>query len=277
MRRGHHGQGIIIAEDGGQPIGFSLGADFTSEHEWGIKTIQENFGIGKLGDVGVESRQMTYFPKENVFLFKDKYTEGKQKHNDLVLYYSPYTTEEPKMRGNGYNAVIYPPYGHEDATKPEYQVAAAWDEKGFIIRARGEEYKQILRDIYEAMDTNDVMITNRTSVFLTATFNGLALSIISRLNEDVKDEIRAADIANKKMHAKADATGLVAYVMERNGGKKPYFAMSPRDEEGQEDGLIWWLNPTDQKNVQFGWFTTSQLRDWADGKGPVLEKKIAKT
>ena len=47
---------------------------------------------------------------------------------------------------------------------------------------------------------------------------------------------------------------------------KPKFSM----ENGKPE-LIVWLNPYDQEDNEYGWYSLDELFDWADNKGPIIE------
>ena len=52
---------IISCGEDGKLIGVSLGADFVSEHEWGIPDLISSFDISKK-DIGIKSRQIRICP-----------------------------------------------------------------------------------------------------------------------------------------------------------------------------------------------------------------------
>ena len=67
MRRAVNDYYFIIDED--EFIGVSLGYDFTSEHEWGIKDMKRIFGTPESSkkNLGIKSRTITKCPKELVY------------------------------------------------------------------------------------------------------------------------------------------------------------------------------------------------------------------
>ena len=60
---------------------------------------------------------------------------------------------------------------------------------------------------------------------------------------------------------------------------KSWFALSPKklNKEDMEKhktkfSVIFWLNPTEQRIVNYGWFTVEELRMWIKGKGPIVKQ-----
>ena len=70
MRRGRD-NGFLYDTDGTTLTGVNLGADYCSEHEWGIKGIQASFGIELADDkkLGLEKRTITTLPASPDLIF----------------------------------------------------------------------------------------------------------------------------------------------------------------------------------------------------------------
>ena len=68
MRRAMNADKLM---DGETFVGFNLGADFTSEHEWGIKDIRFMFGM-RDDKMGIDRRTATQCPINRVFFKKTK-------------------------------------------------------------------------------------------------------------------------------------------------------------------------------------------------------------
>lgn len=56
-----------------------------------------------------------------------------------------------------------------------------------------------------------------------------------------------------------------------------YYALSPSWNFNKKDfvtkyNVIYWLNPQNQQDISFGWFTVEDLEDWIQGKGKILNK-----
>ncbi len=67
--------------------------------------------------------------------------------------------------------------------------------------------------------------------------------------------------------------------------KKGYYALQPMwasKIKSTKDGeiktqypVVFFLNPINQNECNFGWFTVEQLLDWIDGKGPIPKDQAA--
>ena len=66
MRRAFHG---VVLEEDGNFFGFNLGADYTAEHEWGIKRLEHDFEICHSPSLfGLKKRQIARVPDGLFFL-----------------------------------------------------------------------------------------------------------------------------------------------------------------------------------------------------------------
>lgn len=57
---------IEVMKIDGKLVGFGLGADFCSEHEWGIKELARTFKIDN-DKIGVDGRKINYCPDKLLF------------------------------------------------------------------------------------------------------------------------------------------------------------------------------------------------------------------
>lgn len=89
MRRGNDNGWLL--DDEGKLIGISLGADFTAEHEWGIKDIQAGFGISSdLKIFGIARRLVSKKPVDRIY-FKETATKS-----ILIFHNSSWFAEDLK-------------------------------------------------------------------------------------------------------------------------------------------------------------------------------------
>ncbi len=94
---------------------------------------------------------------------------------------------------------------------------------------------------------------------------GLTIGILDQIPESVKTGWAETHAEKRKLDADFAATG-IADLLKSKGRR--WYAMSPaRQEDGTHKV---WLNPEDQENNNYGWFTIEDLRQWADGKGPCI-------
>lgn len=250
MRRGNK---LGIIKENGQVVGACLSSDFTSEHEWGIQGINQAFGKPgadhqkftapkQIPVFGLERRKITRVPK-------DFYWFESNKHAGIVYWNSwdnkhrdPAETREL----NFYNSTL----------------AAAWDESSFAVITTSETEREALRQIYDALLTLDgvIFLGGRETVFDNP---GLCLAIASRLPKELTDGWYSVDKEAYEVQQEMAATGIEELL--KAAGKR-YFALSPRRKDGK---LIFWLNPCEQQQNNYGWFTLADLRDWAKGKGKI--------
>jgi hypothetical protein len=293
MRRATNGMNFIKDEDGvnGITIGFALGADFTSEHEWGFKGLKSDFGIGNAGKEGYKSRMITVCP-DKLKLVEHKFTEDKMKYDDLVLIYAPYDIDQEGKYNlkTSYAASQFKIYNRASWSKKpivhdiQDDIATAWDDKSFAIRARSEEAKQFLRDLFAAFQAKDVMVHSRSTAFNVGAHTGLMFTIASHLPEHFKKQLLEGDREAVKLEKEFKASGIEEYITSRIpsgwGNQQPWFALRPSRwntaDTNSKYGFKCWLNPSDQKRHAAGWFTVEELQQWANGEGPVIERQKAK-
>jgi len=235
--------------DGDVLIGINLGADFTSEHEWGIKGIKQSFGIpsGK-NDFGVKRRKVTCVPNTITF----GWTTGYEGKGEGIYLMNAWDKSKPD----------FSQYSELRAWKDS--LSCAWDEKSFGVFSTSDVEIGYLHTIYDAfLDLDGVIFLGGGGVFQNS---GLVLAIASRVPKDLLDGWYAADKNRYEMEQEVEATGIRDLLQKR--GKK-YFALS-RPHHRESDGkLVLWLNPMEQRENNSGYFTIQDLKEWADGKGPI--------
>lgn len=257
---------VTFLAEGGRIMGVCLGWDFVAEHEWGIGEIQTAFGIpGKPEShlVGADVRAVTKvpsnlrffdFPKQTYLLFSPSFR-----------WRSPPPSTEKELddiMGAG-----------KHNPKSKQITIAAWSGQDFGVRTQNRiipEGRFNLGQIYEALQKKDALI------FLAGAGNpfsnrGLYITIRSRMSPEMLEQMRTADEGSLNLSAAAAATGIRARV---DAAGKRYYALSPRfvheaEKEKTVHPVIFWLNPTEQGTVNFGWFTVEELDQWIAGTGPI--------
>lgn len=285
-------------DDDGKIYAISLGADHVAEHEWGIDETYRMFGINPddigVNPTGVKSRIVKQRP-DSLMLTEHsirKRPGGRSVGWKGVLMMmmsrrclDSDTDIDPRELREMYDSV-----GRDDDQEP---LSTAWSDGDFAIFARKEDEIQFLRDLDEAFSNNDVVVwLGGGGVFRNA---GLCFGILSRMPKELIQSYEDTD-KDKIALTKADeATGIKARLeaaSEASGVKdyfrKPfrYYALSPKwagEIKSTKDGeiktaydVIYWLNPCDQDNVNFGWFTVEQLDQWIKGEGPIPGGRNAK-
>jgi hypothetical protein len=232
----------------GKIIGINLGADYCSEHEWGIKELKRQLGIPGIEKfLGIKGRTTTLFP-ENQFFF------DKGKTHTCLTFEKNYI--RPHIGWKNY----------ELDNKPK-KLATAWDEGTFGIVVENTHQK-VLEEIYEAFKRKDISLwLGGGHVFQNA---GLCIAITSLIPEELTNKMLQADFDYQELQEAAKATGIHKIL---KGAKKEYFALSPRWKNDEKTEITFWLNPCEQQENNFGWYSVDDLKLWAEGKGPIPKKR----
>lgn len=261
MRRGMQG-GIRRTEDG-LIESVNLGADFTSEHEWGIKELERGFGLDKTASPGVPRRTIHIVPSRGLFI---------DKKLNAVAYVGKWD-EETKLYPHAASEVAL---FHDDDV-----VVGAWSDGDFAARFPDDE--QGRKDAQEILDA----FHRKDMAFLFANVgdnpfarSGLNLVIVSRLPQEIVDDLAVKDADHDALVAAATATGIKARIdaASKRGTRDympsfGYYALSPRWANDEKTEVKFWLNPTDQQHNNAGYFTVEQLDQWLEGKGPIPGKR----
>lgn len=261
-------------QEGGKVVALNLGADFTSEHEWGIGEIKKKLGMDGAVSRGLFSRE------------KPKYTKPHgiarriiTKHDGVKLYvdgdraalicYDSYWYErfEQDIQTLGITKAMKERLPHDLFTHKT--LSTAWDEGSFGVYGQGEEAERI-KDLYQAFQNDNIAIWigGRQLAFENG---GLIICIVDRAPADCVETMRAADADAEKLQAASDKTGILKRLAD---AKKSFFACSPRWIGASKSAhpVVYWLNPQEQDQNNCGWFTVEDLDLWIAGKGPIPMK-----
>lgn len=264
----------ILKNENGEFLGINLGADYCSEHEWGIDGIRQSLGVGlpkkqnkklleKVKDkvlfknvsddkaFGLRRLLVSDFSKE--LKFYKWYGKKKKVHYTLGLYGSD--TDLAKA-----DYTFYFPSNRE--------ISAAWDSREFEITVH-KENKKYLEELYNSFSNCDIAV----GVFGRNAFSngGLCLLIASRIDTKLLDEWYQKDKESYELKIEAEKTGIYSYLKNHNKG---YFALEPRyfQETADEKPIIkFFLNPIDQLKYNSGWFSVDELKSWCQEEGPVIK------
>lgn len=304
MRRGNDNS--LLVEDG-KFIGVCLGADYTSEHEWGIKKTYRDFGVvdvltetGILQTLGIKEKSKKLYGLDKRVIRQVPeglfYKEFDTPNKDTFLMYWPISWGDKRNElpmediEKWFELNIWEPYTARtkgkkkiaEEVKPD-ALATSWDDGSWGIHTRGEESRKLLKELYEAILNKDCAIfLGGGHVFKNA---GLSICIASRLPEEVTKMWYEADVDYENLQKASEATGIHEYLKEKFKDKYKYgawYALSPKwakELHSTKDGevktsydVVYWLNPSDQQNNNFGWYTVEQLKQWAEGEGPIPKK-----
>lgn len=263
MRRGMDAE--VFVEDG-KLYGFNLGADFTSEHEWGIDKLKRVFGVtntkkkllGTIAPVlGVDARTITEKPTD--MLHYGEITLQKKKYSFLVCFNSYFTKIEKITADMLKSFEIYP-------FREDRHIFTAWDDGSFGILV-DETYKKELADLYDAFNKKDIVFgMGRGNVFKNS---GLLLIVRSAMSKEEVEELYEKDLDYLNLQKAAEKTGIAKKLKEV--GKK-YYALSPRwKDETTKKEVIFWLNPMDQHIYNSGWYGIEELMQWVNNEGPIIK------
>lgn len=275
MRRGNGG-GIRRTESG-EIESANLGADYTAEHEWGIKDLARDFGLDPSAAPGVPRRIIRNVPQHGG-LFIDETLNA-------LAYVGRYN-DSPDNRLSGHSATELGRISEGES------LAGAWSDGDFAVRFPDtEQGRKDVLDLWEAFDRKDI-------AFLFANVGdnpfaraGLNLVIVSRLPQEIVDDLAEKDADNDRLLEAATATGIkprIDAAVKAQGGSYRgligYYALSPRwatSIRSTADGaletkypVIFWLNPTNQQDNKAGYFTVEQLDEWLAGNGPIVGKRV---
>lgn len=269
MRRSRETNFLI---EGDVFYGITLGADWTAEHEWGIKTTQEAFGIDAQDEskLGIERYIMTKLPASINLLEK-----GRRKIKEVLLYFNAHGSilEEAKnyLLKDNYPNKEYFNYKYLNSWQEPQEVASAWDEKSFAIRVFSQEEITKIRELKEAFIAGDIAIWVGGKTFFGG--GGMHLIIASKMPQLYKDQLYKDHVEQKKLN---DAVKQLTIIQELKDAGKKYFALQPsffKNENGEEYLKFFLnpLNPMGQNIYNSGWFTIEELRQWIQGAGPILK------
>lgn len=267
MRQAFHSVDLI----GTPPIGVSLGYDHCSEHEWGIAKIKWAMGVDPVAEPGIARRLMRRpLTKLHILEFKATKTLPAEVRIAFNL--------------NSYTLPLFQDRRRTLCGKMNDTLSAAWDDSSFMVRAFSDEARQLLRDIHAAFGRRDLAIgLGGAQPFGNAP---LSLVIASRYPDALAEQLREADEDHDALEAAAKATGITERL---TAAGKAFYALKPSwittfKDMGDGKGapaersahpVMFWLNPRDQMNNHYGWYTVEELEDWTRGGGRVLKASRA--
>jgi hypothetical protein len=271
MRRGINGAGVERLEDG-RIYGVNLGADYTAEHEMGIKDLSRYFALDATAAPGLPRRKANAVPTGVTLLpvahERQKYKVDPIKGESYVVAYTRYGG----VRMEELNFTSY----------TEAEIVGAWSEGDFAVHFK-PEHKQDAQDLYDAIQAEDIAFlfgNVGNNPFARA---GLCLVIASRLPAAIVESLEAIATDRDALEAAARATGIqddIDYVNAAARGNrsfplpKGYYALSPRWANDEKTEVKFWLNPADQQNNKSGWYTPEELLLWVKDEGPVMGKRV---
>jgi hypothetical protein len=248
--------GIAIVRN--QVTALYLPADFVSEHEWGIKGLQNMFGIDEKAAPGIARRTINNVPQ------KLCYKRWSQKALLVLDRYQDFNNDESLAKiANRYSCLS----SHK-------AINAAWSDNAFGVLTTCEQNSDYLQAIYEAIQRKDVAVYIGGGSRNPFNRGGLLIAVVSAVPQEQLDQLRNHDEDADKLAAADESTGIKNKIHHSK-----YFALSPKwltpnfksnnRDVSSKYPVIYWLNPTRQDKNNFGWFTVEELELWLEGKGPI--------
>ena len=269
MRRGSNEE--VWRTDDGIFIGLSLGADYCAEHEWGIAKLKSKLGMNAPNYKNINSDldvQKRFMKLKTHITGLDALTISK--HEDIVnnLDTAGYVDKKSGVALFGIATKSWHREGFEFSNlrdnwyNPERsEIMGWWDEGTFAFLSPN---KQDVQDIADAFEKNDIAIfLGGGGAFKNA---GLVISIASRLPEEFKESSKQGDIDYIALQRAAIKTGIHKKLIKAD---KQYYALSPKWKDEDKTELTFWLNPNDQRNVNYGWVSVAELEAWCKDEGPI--------
>lgn len=272
MRRGSN-TGTWRTDDN-KVIAFNLGADYCAEHEWGIKKMKANLGI----DAPNYSRIFQDLNQQKAFLKQKKHKVGiatrtVTDHRNIT---DNLDTAGVMVDKNGplwgvalkqdWRSDMSFDFGNlrDLYWNPEREKFLSWwCEDDFAILSPD---KQDIRDLKEAFEKNDVAVwLGGSGPFKNA---GLVITILSRLPKSFLEDALIVDQEYIELLQAAFKTEIYKK-LDKAGCT--FMALSPKWKDDKKAELIFWLNPQDQRNINYGWYSLSDLEAWAKGTGPIIK------
>ena len=224
-------------------------SDFCAEHECGIYHIVRVLGLPQKltkQNAGVKKLMVTRFDEQTFFF-------------DTREDYSLLTFDAfGRLLGIGEDV-----WRDEELNPQPKELSAAWSDSHFAIIV-AKPYQSFLSDLFEAFKRRDVMIGFTEA--LGAQNPGLTIMIASRFPKDTRRVLRMNDLRYLRLLDAVAETGIRDILKATN---KRYYALTPKWANEDESEILFWLNPQDQQNNNFGWFTLQDLLDWSQDKGPI--------
>ena len=238
---------VSIIKDNDQVVGVGLGADFTSEHEWGIKKMRDRFQC-PANKKGLYAHQVG---GGNIFT-------GESKGMFFITSYEPVFTKEAYLK----EAEHWPAFQSEGVT-----CRAAWDESHFLFLCSDKNVIDTIADLFQKKDMG--LFLGEHGPFCNGGLSLLKFTSISEeLHQAVLDKEASYEAAKKRLESSKGYKLLhknkEKWIKEHkgcNGTPWDYFALSPRADS---DNI--WLNPHHQSHLTWGWITLDDIEDWANGK-----------
>ena len=268
-----------IFNDNGALMGLRLGADYCAEHEQGVAEFGHKFGLSiPEYPIGIQDRAITTCSEQLVMLEYSHQTRDKRRKAYsaaclLLPEYDDKLTGNPQGRLCTLDVGFYTDFNDTEPGCEQADVQCAWGKRGFAIHVRGSENIARLRTLHAAFVAKDLAFGMPTSQgFLR---NGLSFVICSAVPQPIADTVMEHDLAHQRLGLAVEASGIHATL---KGAGKEWYSLKPDwYDRTIESGLLFFLNPCEQKAYRHGWFTLNELVAWSQNRGPVQQDEQLKS
>ncbi len=261
-----------ILKDGDVVYGVFLAADFTAEHENGISGMKSCFGIShdpqtfadqKITRNGGIVSVIRSTRKEKLYQ-KNKVEE--RKTESALLLASESTRDLCFDLTSRFN---------EDVL-----ITGAFDEREFTIRGYGVPGIAAVEIIAEGFKEDDIAIWLGGGGANPFERGGLVIARYSMVPQNLVETFDKGLAEARLLKEAGDATGIRELITDKIKGRYgvAFFALSPKWAFGDFKNktahpVVYWLNPFDQQNNNYGYFTVEELEQWTRGEGPIPKEK----
>lgn len=270
MKRSQTQDNRILRTQYGHIYGVYLAADYVGQHEGGVTRLHRRFGAAG-GDADMDGHRATWDMSDRVHLtrFQNERREGRKCIRDEGLALSTMPERD------GWLAALLRRYEEADA------VIGAWDDGDFAFAGYGEEGFEVVRTIHQAILDQDVALWHGGGDRNPFSRGGLAIARHSLIPEEFVGKFDMEQDERRRLAAAAKETGIgdriLGSMSQTPFSLSPYFALSPTwtHENRRKDTahpVMFWLNPTNVRRDNHGYFTVEELDQWIKGEGPVPKK-----
>lgn len=292
MRLAYHDVAWIKDPETEKLIGVCLGYDYCAEHEWGTKELNQLLGIWA-GDPTTEKKVWGFNRHRvtNPSLVKFFETEvslvpeGKKRKAKTTVYacglLSQYSFEKDAENIERAKERITTNTWHFDENHP---LRAMWDGATFLFWSLDKEK---VEEVYKHFQEKRILKGMKPAT----PFGGSGLMFL--FEEAYSKEYEKTVIEEQKdyldMWNRVHKNGILSRLEK---AKKGYYACNPKkiqfeshvsdteerkikdvQKKSKLPDIIFWLNPADQQNTNYGWFTVEELDQWCKDTGPIPMKK----
>lgn len=257
----------ILTNEKEELIGIYTGADFVSEHEWGIGPLREALGM-KDDAVGVEKRTVQKY--DNIYLDVVHSAAGSFAYLIMGRTVARMFEGEKYWNKKRQNAEEK---WEKHCKHSEELLYCEWSEDSLMVLVKGARNVKLLEVLYMAAKQKDLLVGLERLGSTKMENSGILIIPVSLMDKKDKDIIEERDLNSIRLK-KADEKIGIKEKLKKAG--REFFACSPRFIQEENKGIrgtkydvIYWLNPYHQDVDNFGWFTVEELEQWIEGKGPV--------